>query len=71
MTMRLRVGNGIVELHSDTPEKIEFMSYVAGVSGSIACGSQKPEPPVRITYKRGPDARFLGEPLRVDFVEKK
>ncbi len=71
MTMRLRVGNGIVELHSDTPEKIEFMSYVAGVSGSIACGSQKPEPPVRITYKRGPDAQFLGEPLRVDFVEKK
>ena len=69
--MRVRVGNGIVELHTNTPEKVEFMSSVATVKDLIACGVQKPEPAVVITYKRSTDPRFLGEPFHVDFVEKK
>ncbi len=72
MTIRVRAGNVIVELHSNTPEKVEFVSSVATVKDSIACGIQKGEPAVVITYKRNTsDPRFLGEPLHVDFVEKK
>jgi tetratricopeptide (TPR) repeat protein len=71
LTLRVRVGNGHVELHTNTPEKLEFMSYVAGVSDSIVCGTLKPELPVVIVYRSGREPRFLGEPIRVDFVEKK
>jgi tetratricopeptide (TPR) repeat protein len=71
MTLRVRVGNGIVELHSDDPSKIEFVSYTAAVSGSFNCGQVKTETPVSIVYKAVTDPRFLGEPLRVEFTNKK
>lgn len=70
LTMRVRVGNGTVELHSDNPSKIEFTSFVRGVSDSIPCGTVKPELPVVIIYKRSSDPRFLGESVQVNFVEK-
>jgi hypothetical protein len=72
LTLRLRVGNGNVELHSNDPSKIEFLSYTTAVSNSFACGSfASAPPPVHIVYRRSGDARYLGEPLRVEFVEKK
>ena len=71
LTLRVRVGNGNVELHTDTPSQIELMSYVSAVTDRIPCGSIKPELPVVIIYKRGTDPRFLGEPLRIDFVDRK
>jgi predicted Zn-dependent protease len=70
MTLRVRVGNGNVELHSDDPSKIEFISYSKTVSDFIACGPVKTELPVLIIYKAGGDARFLGIPLRVEFTGK-
>jgi tetratricopeptide (TPR) repeat protein len=69
LTLRLRVNNAAVELHTNTPDRVEFVSYVAAVTDTIACGVIKPEVPVAVVYKRGGDRRFLGEPLRVDFVK--
>jgi hypothetical protein len=71
MTLRVRVGNGNVELHSDDPSKIEFVSYSNAVSDFIACGPVKTETSVLIIYRAGGDARFLGTPLRVEFTGKK
>jgi hypothetical protein len=71
MTLRVRVGNGSVELHADDPSRIEFLSYTTAVSDSFACGPAKSEPPVLIVYRRGGDPRYLGEPIRVEFIEKK
>jgi tetratricopeptide (TPR) repeat protein len=70
MTLRLRVGNGNVELHTDDPSKIEFVSYTSAVSDSISCGQLKTELPVLVVYRAGADPRFLGQPLRVEFTGK-
>jgi tetratricopeptide (TPR) repeat protein len=71
MTLRVRVGNGNVELHSSDPSKIEFVSYTAAVSNSFSCGQVKTDTPVSIVYRTGSDPRFLGEPIRVEFTGKK
>jgi hypothetical protein len=66
ITLRVRVGNSNVELHSDDPSRIEFVSYSKNVSDFIACGPVKTDVPVLIIYKSGGDARFLGTPLRIE-----
>jgi tetratricopeptide (TPR) repeat protein len=71
LTLRLRVGNGNVEFHADDASRIEFLSYTTAVSDSFACGPAKSEPPVLVVYRRGGDPRYLGEPIRVEFIEKK
>lgn len=71
MTMRVRVGNGNVELHSNDPSKINFVSYTSAVSDSFACGQFKTALPVLIVYKAGNDPRFLGEPVWVEFTGTK
>jgi tetratricopeptide (TPR) repeat protein len=68
-TLRLRVGNDVVELHTDTPSQIEFRSYVSSVADSIPCGMVNPEPRVRITYRRAVNPRFLGEPMLIEFIQ--
>jgi tetratricopeptide (TPR) repeat protein len=70
MTLRVRVGNGTVELHTDDPSKIEFISYSKSVTDFVACGALKSEVPVLIIYRAGGDPRFLGTPLRVEFTAK-
>ncbi|HEY2383797.1 MAG TPA: tetratricopeptide repeat protein [Terriglobia bacterium] len=71
MTLRVRVGNGNVELHASDPSKINFVSYTSAVSNSFACGQFKTPPPVLIIYKAGTDPRFLGEPIQVEFTGTK
>lgn len=71
LTLRLKVNGVTVELHTDAPNQVEFVSYVAAVKDAIDCGPVKPEVHVEITYRRAADPRFLGEPLRVDFVDPK
>jgi tetratricopeptide (TPR) repeat protein len=70
LTLRLRLGNGIVELHTDSPQQVEFMSYVTTIQDTFACGAMKPEVPVEIVYRRSANPAYLGEPLRVDFVKR-
>jgi hypothetical protein len=63
--------NRTVDLHTDDPSKIEFVSYTTRVSDSIACGPVNPELAVVIFYRAGGKPQFLGEPIRIEFVEKK
>jgi tetratricopeptide (TPR) repeat protein len=72
MTLRVRIANNVnVELHSDDPSKIEFVSYSAAVSGSFTCGQFKSDTPVLIVYGDSSNSRYLGEPLRVEFTRSK
>jgi hypothetical protein len=71
LTLRVRSGATSVDLHTDTPANVQFMSYVADIKDTIACGIAKPEIPVAVTYRRSSNRQFLGEPLRVDFVKPK
>jgi hypothetical protein len=72
MTLRVRIANSVnVELHSDDPSKIEFVSYSAAVSGSLTCGQFKTDTPVLIVYREATNPRYLGEPLRVEFTHIK
>ena len=67
LTLEVRLGNGVVRLHTETPSNIDFVRYVSTVKDSIACGPVKPEPNVVITYRPVSDPAFLGEPLVVEF----
>jgi hypothetical protein len=68
LTLRVRLNSATVELHTDMPGQLEFVSYVSTVKETIACGVMQPAIPVAIVYKRTADRRLLGEPLRVDFI---
>src|SRR5262249_36230393 len=70
MTLRVKVGDGNVELHADDTSKIEFISYTASLSDSVGCGQLKTQLPVTVIYRAGGDPRFLGQPLRVEFTGK-
>jgi len=50
--------------------KDEFVSYVQSVKDSFSCGKMNPEIPIAVIYRRSADRRFLGEPMRVEFVER-
>jgi len=69
--LKVRIGNGNVEHHSDDPSTIEFVSYTNSVTDSFACGTLNSEMPVLIVYRKGADPRYLGVPLRVEFTDKK
>ncbi len=72
MTLLVRIANNVkVELHSDDPPKIEFLSYSAAVSGSFTCGQFKTDTPVLIVYRDASNPRYLDEPLRVEFTHNK
>jgi hypothetical protein len=70
LTLSVRVGNAILKLHTETPSKVEFSSFVADVKDHVPCGPVKPERAVAITYKRSQDQAYLGEPLLVEFVRQ-
>jgi hypothetical protein len=72
MMLRVRIANNAnVELYSEDPSKIEFVSYSAAVSGSFTCGQFKTDTPVLIVYRDASNLRYLGEPLRVEFTHIK
>jgi len=70
LTLTVKSASETLKLHSDTPEKIQFVSYVPAVSTSISCG---PVPgqglPVIVTYRLTPDGSAAGEPIVVEFFE--
>jgi hypothetical protein len=69
LTLRVRGDNGTIDLHSSQPDKIQFLSYTAAVTDNIKCGPRNPGTPVAITYRPNPGGG--GEPLVVEFIEKK
>jgi tetratricopeptide (TPR) repeat protein len=73
MTLVVKTDGGpTVRLHSDTPQKIQFTSYTSNVVNTINCGPTKaPGIPVTVIYRPTPGGANLGEPLTVEFTEKK
>jgi tetratricopeptide (TPR) repeat protein len=70
MTLELRTDRGVVRLHSDTPEKIQFVAYVATSTNAISCGPVQPEAYVSVVYQRTDDPTWLGEPTVVELRPK-
>ncbi len=68
LTLRVRTDRGNLDFHSPQPDKIQFLSYTADVSGNIKCGPRTPGAPVSITYR--PEPSGAREPLVVEFLEK-
>jgi tetratricopeptide (TPR) repeat protein len=70
LTLTIKSPTETVTLHTDTPDRIEFVSYSSSVNSSISCGITKGEGiPVLVTYRPTPGAASAGEPLVVEFVE--
>ncbi len=70
LTLTVKSGSDTLKLHSDTPDKIQFVSYVASVNAALACGPASGQGiPVVITYRPTPGGSAQGEPLMVEFVE--
>ncbi|HYR85982.1 MAG TPA: hypothetical protein VE422_17980 [Terriglobia bacterium] len=69
LTLRIRSDKGTIDLHSSQPDKIQFLSYTAEVTDNVRCGPRNPGTPVAVTYR--PGAAGGGEPLVVEFIEKK
>jgi hypothetical protein len=71
MSLWISSGGQVVRLHTDEPSKLEFVSYTAGVTDSIACGPTAPPGiPVVVTYKAQNSGDFQGVPQVVEFTEK-
>jgi tetratricopeptide (TPR) repeat protein len=69
LTLRVRTDNATVEFHSANPDNIQFLSYTPDVSTNIKCGPRNPPAPVTVTYRPVPGG--LGNPLVLEFLEKK
>jgi tetratricopeptide (TPR) repeat protein len=69
LTLHIRTDRNSVELHSSTPDKIQFLSYTSDVGGNIKCGARNPGTPVTVTYR--PVQGGAGEPLVIEFKDKK
>ena len=70
VTMTIKSDTGSVILHTASPDRIAFVTFVANGSTSIACGI----PPgggvrVTVTYRPTPGGTSAGEPLEVEFIE--
>jgi hypothetical protein len=69
LTLTIRTDRATLQLHSADPQKIQFLSYTAEVTDNIKCGPRNPGTSVTVTYR--PTAEGRGEPLVVEFIEKK
>jgi hypothetical protein len=68
LTLTIRTDRATLQLHSSEPQKIQFLSYTAGVTDNIRCGTRNPGEPIRVTYRPKPSGP--GDPLVVEFLEK-
>jgi tetratricopeptide (TPR) repeat protein len=68
LTVVLEAADRTVRLHTNTPDKIEFLRHTETVSTKIACGAFA-KVPISVTYRPGTSAEMLGEPIRVEFLE--
>lgn len=61
-----------LQLRSDSPSSIRFVTYTAEVRGQITCGERTPQSPVLVTYRplKRPAGQSDGEVIAVEFVPK-
>jgi tetratricopeptide (TPR) repeat protein len=71
LTLTIKTDAETLVLHTDTPDKIEFVSFTSSVNSSISCGPTRGNGiRVLVTYRPTPGAATAGEPLVVEFVEQ-
>jgi hypothetical protein len=70
LTLIVDTGEKTVRLHTNTPDKVEFVTLLDTFGRSISCGPF-PSLPVTITYRPDASGTTLGEPIRVEFTEEK
>lgn len=68
LTLRVRTQSDTIELHSASPDKIQFVSYTADVGTNVQCGPRNPGTPVTVTYR--PVQGGPGDPLVIEFTQK-
>jgi tetratricopeptide (TPR) repeat protein len=71
MTLTIKSGDKTVRLHTSSPERVRFISYIPGGAGEITCGPINPAKQVVVTYRPSTDAKsaFIGEPIAVELVK--
>ena len=69
LTLTIRTDRTTIQLRSTDPQKIQFLSYTTDVTDNIRCGTRNPGTPVTVTYR--PITGAPGEPLVIEFLEKK
>ncbi|HEU0183717.1 MAG TPA: tetratricopeptide repeat protein [Blastocatellia bacterium] len=71
ITLTIKSAVKTVKLHAPSPERVKFISYIAGGAGEITCGPIKPAKQVVVTYQPStdPKSQFIGEPIAVEFVK--
>jgi hypothetical protein len=67
MSLHVRTEQGAVLLHSDTPSRINFVSYLPTPRGPVVCGAVTPPVHVIVVYRPTADPSHIGDPLAVEF----
>jgi hypothetical protein len=71
MTLTIKSGDKTVKLHTSSPERVQFISYIPDGAGEITCGPINPAKQVVVTYRASTNAKSasIGEPIAVEFVK--
>ncbi len=70
LTLTVKSGDKTVKLHTNSPERVRFISYIPGGAGEITCGLINPAKQVVVTYRASTGAKsaIIGEPIAVEFI---
>ena len=69
LTLTVESDTGTYLFHTDSPERVEFATFSAGVGSEVSCGPLDPPSPVVITFQAAPEgSEFRGVPDKVEFV---
>ena len=60
--------SGAIRVRGESLDRIDFVSFRADYSGSIACGPQAQPPPVLVTYRPDREGNTVGEVIVVEVV---
>ncbi len=73
LTLTIKADTGSVQLYTATPDKVVFMTYTQEMGQSFTCGVINPPKQIVVTYRKASEAKakYLGEPVAVQFVSGK
>jgi hypothetical protein len=66
----IQAASGPVRVRGEALERIDFVSFRADYSGSIACGPQPQPPPVMVTFRPDRQGNTVGEVVIVEVVPR-
>ncbi|MFN0108598.1 MAG: DUF1570 domain-containing protein [Blastocatellia bacterium] len=72
MTLIVQSGDRKLKFSTNTPDRVEFITFTQDIGSAITCGPIKPGRMVEITYRSSTDAKspFDGEPIAVEFIKQ-